>query len=92
MAESFAGGIQVVEVTTDELFTGIPKRQLWVAAASREQAVSLVLAAVPAGWTAKLTNAYLKPEDVAVLKLRPGDVRELKDDDQTSQNPRPPAN
>jgi hypothetical protein len=36
MAKSFAGGFQLVEVTTDELVRGLPKKQLWVAASKRE--------------------------------------------------------
>jgi hypothetical protein len=77
MAQSFGGGLQLVEVTTDELVRGLPKKQLWVAAAKREQAVTLVLAEVPEGWTAVLLDAQLKPEEAAFLKLRPGDVRRV---------------
>ena len=50
MAQSFGGDFQLVEVTTDELVGGVPKQQLWVAAAKPEQAVTLVLAQVPEGW------------------------------------------
>jgi hypothetical protein len=77
MAQSFGGGLQMVEVTTDELVRGLPKKQLWVAAAKREQAITLVLAEIPEGWTAVLLDAQLKPEEAAFLKLRPGDVRRV---------------
>jgi hypothetical protein len=77
MAQSFGDGFQLVEVTTDELVGGVPKKQLWVAAAKPEQAVTLVLAEVPEGWTAVLSDARLKPEEAALLKMQPGDVREL---------------
>jgi hypothetical protein len=78
MAQSFAGGgFQLVEVTTDKLVRGLPKKQLWVAAAKPEQAVTLVLAQVPEGWAAILLDIQLEPEKAALLRMRPGDVREL---------------
>ena len=77
MAQSFGDGLQLVEVTTDEFVRGVPKKQVWVAAAKPEQAVTLVLAEVPEGWTAVLSDARLKPEEAALLKMQPGDVREL---------------
>jgi hypothetical protein len=77
MGQLFGSGIQLVEVTTDELVRGVAKRQLWTAAAGSELAVALVLAAVPEGWAAALSDIQLKPEEVAVLKMQPGDVREL---------------
>jgi hypothetical protein len=77
MAQSFGGDFQLVEVTTDELVRGVPMKQVWVAAAKPEQAVTLVLAEVPEGWTAVLSDARLKPEEAAVLKMQPGEVREL---------------
>ena len=52
--------------------------QLWVAsAATGEEAIALVLGAVPEGWSAVLTDGELAPELVAQLDLKPGDVREL---------------
>jgi hypothetical protein len=36
-------------------------RQLWVAAAKAEQAVTLVLCEVPEGWTAAVTGERLAP-------------------------------
>ena len=77
MAQSFGSGIQLVEVTTDDLVRGVGKKQLWAAAAGPHLAVALVLAAVPEGWAAALSDVQLKPEEVAVLKMQPGDVREL---------------
>jgi hypothetical protein len=78
MAKSLAGGIQLVDVTTDDFVNGFAKKQVWAAAIKRDLAVALVLGAVPEGWTAALSNAHLKPEEVALLKMRPGDVRELR--------------
>ena len=78
MAQSFGNDFQLVEVTTDELVRGLPKKQVWVVAAKREQAIALVLAAVPVGGAAVLSDARLKPEETARLKIRPGAVRELK--------------
>jgi hypothetical protein len=77
MGESFGGGIQLVEVTTDDLVRGVAKKQLWAAAAGPRQALVLVLAQVPDGWSVTLTDGQLKPEELAVLNMQPGDVREL---------------
>jgi hypothetical protein len=77
MAQSFGDGLQLVEVTTDELVRGAPRKQIWVAAAKPEQATTLVLAELPEGWTAILSDARLKPEEAALLKMRPGEVRKL---------------
>jgi hypothetical protein len=64
--------IHLVRVTTDER-----EHQLWVTAGARTKAVTQVLNAVPEGWTAALLPNRLKPEEVKVLNLRPGEVREL---------------
>jgi hypothetical protein len=72
MAQTYANGLYLVRVTTDDR-----ERQLWVAAASREEAVTLVLDTFPEGWSATLLDTRLKPDEVALLKMRPGDVREL---------------
>ena len=53
-------------------------KQLWVAAAKPEQAVTLVLCAVPEGWTAAATEGCLTPEQEAISNLKPGEVRELR--------------
>lgn len=76
MAESFGTEYTFVEVTTDD----VPARkQLWVAAAKPSQAITLVLAEVPEGWTAHiaehLTRAQLTGLDK--LNVKPGDVRRL---------------
>jgi hypothetical protein len=69
--------IQLVEVVTDDLVRGVAKRQLWAAAAGPRQALALVLAELPEGWSVALSDVQLKPEEIAVLKMQPGDVREL---------------
>jgi hypothetical protein len=78
MAESFGGEFTIVEVTADDLDR--PKKQLWVALAKPSQAITLVLSAVPEGWTAELATGQLTPlqsEALRDLHLRPGEVREL---------------
>jgi hypothetical protein len=74
MGQSFGSQFTLVEVMTD---SSVPKRQLWVAAAKPEQAVTLVLCAIPEGWTATTTGGRLTPEQEAILNLKPGEVREL---------------
>jgi hypothetical protein len=56
---NFECEFHLVRVTTDDR-----EKQLWVAAAPREDAVALVLGAAPEGWS-------------AALHMRLGDVREL---------------
>jgi hypothetical protein len=68
----------LVEVMTDRFVSGAPEKQLWVAAAMPDQAVTLVLCALPEGWTATTTGERLSPEQGAILNLKPGEVRELK--------------
>jgi hypothetical protein len=65
-------GIQLVQVTSDDRV-----RQVWLAAAPRYEALTLVLDAVPEGWSVALLGTRLKPNDVALLHLKPGDVRKL---------------
>ena len=65
----------MVQVIMDTFVKGKPKMQLWVAAAPREEAFSLVVGQVPEGWTAVLFGARLEPEEVALPKRRPGDAR-----------------
>jgi hypothetical protein len=72
MAQSFGNQFTLVEVTTDSSVRGIPKRQLWVAAARPDQAVTLVLCANPVGWTASVATESLTPEQEAILNLKPG--------------------
>jgi len=76
MGQSFGNQFTLVEVVTDSL-AGIPKRQLWIAAAKPDQAITLVLCAVPVGWTATIADERLTPEQEAMLSLKPGEVREL---------------
>ena len=64
--------VHLVRVTTDDR-----ELQLWAVASSRAQAVTLVLNAVPEGWTAALLSNRLKPEELEILNLRPGEVREI---------------
>ena len=45
----------------------IPKRQLWVAAAKPEQAITLVLCAIPVGWNAAIAAEHLTPDQEAIL-------------------------
>jgi hypothetical protein len=71
MGQSFGNQCNLVEVTTDSF---IPKSQLWVAAAKPEQAVTLVLCAVPEGAT--IADGGL-PKRRAILNLNPGEVREV---------------
>jgi hypothetical protein len=63
----------LVRVTTDDR-----AHQLWVAAAaSDEEALTLVLRAVPEGWTAALLNNKLKPLEIEALNLNEGEVQEI---------------
>jgi hypothetical protein len=82
----FADEIHLVQVTTNIVIDGIAKKQIWAAEVSRKLAVALVLGAVPEGWTATLSEERLTPHKMALLKMRPGDVREWK----KSDPPRPP--
>jgi hypothetical protein len=77
MGQSFGNQFTLVEVTTDSSKAGIPKKQLWVAAAKPDQAVTLVLCAVSVGWTAAIAAESMTPEQGAILNLQPGEVREL---------------
>jgi hypothetical protein len=75
MAESFGGEFTIV-VTLDD---GSPT-QMWVALAKPNQAMTLVLAAVPEGSTAEIFPANLTEKQRGLfeqLKLKPGDVYRL---------------
>jgi hypothetical protein len=63
--------VNLVQVTPDSR-----KKQVWLVAAPREEAVSLVLDGVPEGWSAVLLP--LRPVDASQLKMLPGEVRELR--------------
>ena len=76
----------LVRVTTDDRV-----HQLWVAAAtSDEQALALVLNAVPEGWTTALLPNKLKPLEIEALILKEGEVRQISAIASTSAMP-PPA-
>jgi len=80
MAESFGSEFTIVEVTADNAQDGRPRTRLWVAAAKPHQALTLVLTAVPEGWTAELASGRLTRQQLAALEmlnLKPGEVREL---------------
>jgi hypothetical protein len=77
MAESFGNEFTIVEVTADDLSR---RKQLWVAAAKPSQAITLVLSAVPEGWTAEIANDRLTPgqlEASEIPYLKPGEVCKL---------------
>ncbi len=50
----------------------------WVAATSSEDAVTAVELLLGPGWTVALTERHITPEQVAALKLRDNEIRELK--------------
>ena len=77
MGQSYGTQFTLVEVTTDSSVRGIPRRQLWVAAAKPDQAITLVLCAVPVGWTASIADERLTSQQEAMIDLAPGEVREL---------------
>lgn len=89
MEKSLAGSIQLVDVTTDIFSNGAARKQLWAAAIARELAVGLVLGAVPEGWTAILATTRLTPDEMAKLKMSPGDVREMRGAE-PPRGPKPP--
>ncbi|MET4211629.1 MULTISPECIES: hypothetical protein [unclassified Bradyrhizobium] len=74
MAESFGNSFTVVEVASDGA-----KTEIWIALAKPSQAPTLVLAAVPEGWTAEVLDIALTAEQLMFeeLNLEPGDVRRL---------------
>ena len=74
MAESFGNSFTIVETTSDD---ETPRRELWLALAKPSQAVTLVLAQVPQGWTAEVVPAVLTPQQQKLfqqIKLKPGQV------------------
>lgn len=76
MAKSFGTEYTFVEVTTDDVPA---KKQLWVAAAKPNQAITLVLAVIPEGWTAALAQHLTRTqlEGLDKLNVKPGEVRRL---------------
>jgi len=78
MAESFGSELTIIEVRADDL--GRSKSELWVALAKPSQALTMVLSAVPEGWTARIVNDRLASrqlEALGNLHLKPGEVRKL---------------
>lgn len=77
MAESFGNEFTIVEVTSDD---PEPAKQMWLAFAKPDQALTLVLAAVPEGWTAVIMPVALTDKQRRLfqkLHLQPGDVHKL---------------
>ncbi|MDA9488742.1 hypothetical protein [Bradyrhizobium sp. CCBAU 11361] len=77
MAESFGNEFTIVEVTSDD---EVPKKQTWLALAKPDQALTLVLSAVPEGWTAQLLPINLTERQRRLfreVKLKPGEVYKL---------------
>jgi hypothetical protein len=77
MGQSFGNQFTLVDVATDALIRGIALRQRWIAAAKPEQAVTLVLSAIPEGWAASLIGERPTSEQEEKLDLKPGEVRRL---------------
>lgn len=78
MAESFGNSFTLVEVTSDDRLR--PTKQMWLALAKPYQALTLVLAAVPEGWSAEIVPAVLTEKQQTMfqeLKLAPGEVHRL---------------
>ena len=79
MAESFGTQFTLVEVTSDAS-PSRSARQMWLARAKPSQAVTLVLSAVPEGWTAEIIPTELTEEQERMLEeinLKPGEVYRL---------------
>jgi hypothetical protein len=68
-------GIYLVEVTSDDR---PPKREFWLAAFPRQDAVRAVLEAIPEGWAAKLAPLRMTRDEAQRLKMLPGTVRKLR--------------
>ncbi|OKO68283.1 hypothetical protein [Bradyrhizobium sp. NAS96.2] len=80
MAESFDNSFTVVEATADNLSPDGSEQQVWIALAKPSQALTLVLAAVPEGWTAEVLDIQLTGKQQRMfeeLNLKPGDVYRL---------------
>lgn len=66
-----------VEVHLVRVLTDNREQQVWIVAAAEDSALSLVLDAVPDGWSASLMAETLTPQEIASLQLQPGDIRQL---------------
>jgi len=75
-AESFGQEFTLVEATSDTGST----TEIWLALAKPNQAVTLVLAAVPEGWTAQIIPAVLFEKQQRMfeeVELKPGEIFRL---------------
>ncbi|WGD52458.1 hypothetical protein QA641_00435 [Bradyrhizobium sp. CB1650] len=75
MTESFGTSFTIVEVTSDDALQ--PTKQMGLALAKPNQALTLVLAAVPEGWTAEIVPAVLTEKQQRMFEepdFEPGDV------------------
>jgi hypothetical protein len=78
MPHRYAGGVNIVVVTMPRAPEDpSAPTAVWVAAVPRDEAVSAVKAEVPAICHVELSDWYLTQDQVAKLKLRPGQVMEL---------------
>ena len=76
MAESFGKEFTIVEAPSDSGST----TEIWLALAKPSQAVTLVLAAVPEGWTAHVLPSVLSDKQQKIFEevhLQPGEVYKL---------------
>ena len=76
MAESFGQELTLIEATSDTGST----TEIWLALAKPNQAVTLVLAAVPEGWTAQILPAELSEKQQRMfeeVELKPGEIFRL---------------
>ena len=75
MGQSFGNQFTLVEVATDAAVRGIAHRELWVAAAKPEQALTLVLSAIPESFrrdpNARTAGASQARRGPQVDELRP---------------------
>ena len=62
--------VHLVRVTADD-----GEIQIWLAATSRDQAVDLVLDAIPEGWAVSLMQRQLTAGHGLTLNMTPGEVR-----------------
>jgi len=73
MASSSMTSVHLIRVLTDDR-----THRLWVAAGSSpEAAVSLVLDAIPEGWSARLAQENLTPAEMEGLDLKQGEAYEI---------------
>ncbi len=73
MARSFETRVYLVRVLTDDRAS-----RFWIAAGSSpEDAVRLVLNAVPEGWSASPAQVQLSPAELEEVNLKQGEVHEI---------------